>query len=245
MMQVVPKNIDVVLLCGGLGKRIQSVVNDRPKPMAEIKGRPFLDILIDYAATFGFRRFILCIGYMGNFIKRHYQGKRGSLEIIFSEEKELLGTAGAIKNAESLIGSSPFLVMNGDSFCPVDLHEFINFHITKQSELSLTLATIEGVSNYGMAELDESNRIVTFVEKGKEKNGFISGGVYLFNHSILSLIPSAAVYSLEYNLFPALTNRRCYGYVTKKGFIDIGTPEGYENAKQSLLFRTNPLGDKR
>lgn len=84
-MPVFTRNIDVVILCGGKGERLWPVVSDRPKPMAKIVHRPFLDILIGYVSSFGFKRFILCVRYMKEFIKDYYEDKKG---IIFSEEKE-------------------------------------------------------------------------------------------------------------------------------------------------------------
>ncbi|MDO8126567.1 MAG: nucleotidyltransferase family protein [Candidatus Brocadiales bacterium] len=230
-----PKEIDAILLCGGLGKRLRDVVNDRPKVMAEIDGRPFLDVLIDFVASYGFRRFILCMGYMGHKIKQHYQSKTGSVDILFSEEKEPLGTGGAIKNAEPLIKSNPFLVMNGDSFCPLNLDEFINFHLTKRALLSIALANVKQTSDYGAIGLDDSKRILSFDEKGRKKKGLVNAGVYLFDRRVLSLIPDNTPYSLEHDLFPQLANRELYGYITQESFIDIGTPERFEKAKEILL----------
>lgn len=227
--------IDVVILCGGVGKRLRDVINDRPKVMAEINGRPFLDILINFVAGYGFRRFILCIGYMGDKIRQYYQAKAGSMNILFSEEEELLGTGGAIKNAEPLIQSSTFLVMNGDSFCPLNLCGFVDFHFTKRALLSMVLANIEQAGDCGIIELDDSKRIITFDEKGCGKKGLVNAGVYLFDKSVLSLIPADTPYSLEYDLFPKVTAREFYGYVTRESFIDIGTPERFEKAKEDLL----------
>ena len=234
-----PKEIDVLILCGGFGKRLRDVINNRPKPMAEINGRPFLDILIDYVASYGFRRFVLCIGYMGDVIKQHYQERESSLTILFSEEREPLGTGGAIKNTEPLIQSNPFLVMNGDSFCPVNLHTFLDFHTSKSALLSIALVRAKETQDYGAIALRESQRIVSFDEKRvgaglcpSPGNSFINAGIYLFDSHILSLIPSHKKISLEYDLFPKVINREFYGYVTSETLIDIGTPERYEKAEQ-------------
>ncbi len=123
--------MDVIILCGGLGMRLRDVVGDRPKSMAEISGRPFLDILVDYVARYGFTHFILCTGFKGDLIKRYYKNKRGRLIFVVSDEDQPLGTAGAIKNAESFIESDMFLVLNGDSLCEIDIEDFIKFHIGK------------------------------------------------------------------------------------------------------------------
>jgi len=230
-----PQEIDVVILCGGQGKRLKKVISDRPKPIVIIKGRPFLDILIDYVASFGFRRFILCIGYMGDAIKKHYQEKEDPLITLFSEEKKPLGTGGAIRNARSLIRSNPFLVMNGDSFCKVDFCEFADFHKRKKALLSIVLVKAEKAKDYGVIRLENSQRIVKFDEKASMKNNsFISAGIYLFDTSVFSLIPPHKNFSVEYDLFPKIVDREFYGYITPRAFIDIGTPERYEKAKQLL-----------
>ena len=239
-----PKEIDVLILCGGFGKRLRDVINNRPKPMAEINGRPFLDILIDYVASYGFRRFILCIGYMGDVIKQYYQERGSSLTILFSEEREPLGTGGAIKNTEPLIQSNPFLVMNGDSFCPIDLCAFLDFHTSKGALLSIALVKAKETQDYGVIALGESQRIVSFDEKRVgagfcsspvEGNSFINAGIYLFDNHTLSTIPSHKNFSLEYDLFPKIINREFYGYVTSETLIDIGTPERYEKAKREIF----------
>ncbi len=103
MGHVKTEKTDVVILCGGLGKRLKKVVRDRPKSMAEIKGRPFLDILIDYVASFGFRRFILCTGYMGDHIDKYFvRGKERALDILFSRERKPLGNRRGGKERASL-----------------------------------------------------------------------------------------------------------------------------------------------
>ena len=236
MIVVNPQEVDVVILCGGLGKRLRPVLGDRPKPMAKVNGRPFLEIIIDYVATYGFERFTLCIGYMGETIKKYYQKKKDSLTILFSEEEEPLGTGGAVRNAESLIQSNPFLVMNGDSFCRVNLHKFLNFHRYKKALLSMVLVKTEKTKDYGVIALETSHRIVKFGEKAsvKHNSGFVNAGIYLFNTNILSLMPVHKNFSLEYDLFPKIVSMEFYGYVTSGVFVDIGTPERYEQAKKLL-----------
>lgn len=232
------EKIDVVLLCGGKGKRLKSVVSDRPKPMAEINGRPFLDILIEYVANFGFKRFILCTGYMGNVIKRYYQNRKDNLEILFSKEEGPLDTGGAIKNAGSLIRSSPFLVMNGDSFCKINLNEFVNFHLSKNALVSIAATNRGNNNDCGVITLNDSQRIIKFSEKTiGYKNNFINAGIYLFLKAILSLMPAGRSLSLEKDFFPAFINKEVYGYITQERLIDIGTPERYEKAKK--IFSKN------
>jgi NDP-sugar pyrophosphorylase family protein len=229
------KDIDVVILCGGRGERLRSILKDCPKPMVEINGRPFLDILIDYVVSFGFKRIILCIGYKGDKIKHYYQKKDTSSIILFSEEKEPLGTAGAIKKAELLINSNPFFVLNGDSICQLDLNGFFNFHIKKKGLFSIALSNVQNGDSYGKVVLGKSGRIREFNEKIKTESisNFVNVGIYLLDKAIFSEIPENKKCSIEYEIFPKIVNKRFYGFVTQEKFIDIGIPERFQQA--SLL----------
>jgi len=230
-----PDQIDVVILCGGKGKRLQPVLNDRPKPMAKINGRPFLDILIDYIANYGFQRFILCTGYMRNFIKEYYQKKKGEIEILFSEERGALGTAGAIKNAEPIINSSTFMVMNGDSICKIDLSEFIKFHFKKNALISMAVTKKINNTDYGAVTLNYFQQIDKFREKINDgKDDFVNAGVYLFQKEVLKSLPLHKCFSLENDFLPVFDKKRFYGYITSKILIDIGTPKSYKNARRVL-----------
>lgn len=233
-MSLMESNTDVVILCGGLGTRLRSVVSDRPKPMAEVNGRPFLDRLMTYVADYGFRRFILCIGHMGDRIKQYY-GERDMhpLTVLFSEESEPLGTGGAVKHAEPFIRSDHFLLMNGDSWCPVDLQDLLEFHRGKESLASLVLVRVEEADNYGTITLGEDSRVIGFEEKRDiGGDGPVNGGIYLLRKEFLGFIPSERKLSLECDIFPRILTERVYGYVTNKRLIDIGVPERYDMAQQ-------------
>jgi len=225
-------DVDVIILCGGLGTRLNSVVDDRPKPMVKINGKPFLDILVDYVARYGFTHFILCTGFKGDLIERYYKNKRGRLIFVVSDENEPLGTAGAIKNAESFIESDMFLVLNGDSLCEIDIEDFIKFHIGKGALISIAVTTMESPVEYGVIRLDEDQKIISFGEKiSGSENDLINAGMYVFDKKILKEIPSGQKMSLEYDLFPGILDKGLYGYITEKRLLDIGTPERLAMAK--------------
>jgi len=229
------ERVDVVILCGGMGTRLKAIVDDKPKPMAEIDKRPFIDILIGHISTFGFQRFILCAGYKAESIQEYYKNKKCRVEILIEKEQELLGTGGAVKNVRPLIGSNPFLVLNGDSFLDMDLCKFIEFHLGKKALLSIALINAKDTKSYGSIETNSSDRIVKFCEKEeKSQESMINAGIYLFNREIFSLMPSDKKFSLEYDFFPKIVGREFYGYLAKGFFIDIGTPERYMQAKQLL-----------
>lgn len=233
------ESIDVVMLCGGKGERLKPAVNDRPKVLAEIHGKPFLDILIDYVASFRFKRFILCVGYKAELIRQYYKEKKSSLEIIFSEEERLLGTGGAIKNAQHFIKSSPFLVMNGDSFCNVDFNNFIDYHKDKKALFSVALVNSRNADDYGTVSLNDLGEVVRFDEKMNTagQKVLINTGIYLFENIVFSMIPTSKNFSIEYELFQKIINFRFYGYKTEGRLTDIGTPYRYKQAQ--LILKGN------
>lgn len=226
-----PEDTDVLVLCGGVGKRLREVVQDVPKPMADIGGRPFLDILLRYVSDFGFRRFILCTGYMGEKVKQYFE-EQENMEIYFSEEDEPLGTGGAVKNAESYVRSRAFLVMNGDSICKMDLVDLLDFHQSMQALASIALVESGAEADYGSVEINGEQRVLGFLEK-KKSTGYVNAGVYVFDRDLIKLMPDGA-FSLEYDIFPNVLDRNVYGYVTTCGLFDIGTPERYERARKEL-----------
>lgn len=239
-------DIDVVILCGGKGKRLRSILSNKPKALADINGVPFAELLIDFLSFYGFRRFIFCIGYKGNQIKEYFKKKANiGKEIIFSTEKMPLGTAGAVKNARRLIKSNPFLVVNGDTICSLNYKKFIDLHLSRQAELSVVLNKSDPNKDCGTVTLDSLNRMVKFQEK-KDSRGrcaFINAGIYLMDRAVLSKIPSGKNFSLEYELMPRLVNGKYYGFVTGGEFIDIGTPDNYQKAKKVLKKMASNPGD--
>lgn len=230
------KDIDVIILCGGYGTRLREVINNVPKPMAEINGKPFMDILVNHISSFGFTRYILCIGYKGDVIRNYYENKDNVLKFLFSEETESLGTAGAIKKAETLIQSDIFLTINGDSLCKINIQEFFKFHLLKNAFASIALITKDKSDDCGITKLDDNGRITGFHEKMRTNDtNFINAGMYIFSRKILSFIPENKKYSLEFDLFPKLVNQEnIYGFKTQEQLFDIGTPERYEIAKKYL-----------
>jgi NDP-sugar pyrophosphorylase family protein len=232
-MQDELEKIDVVILCGGLGTRLRAISDDLPKVLMPFAGRPFIDILIESLLPFGFRRFILCVGYLREKVRDHFAAM--DYDVVLSEETEPLGTGGAVKNARGHIRTSPFLLLNGDSLCPVDLRSFYDFHLQKGGVLSIVLSQPLSESAYGVVEMDSEKRIVAFREKEEVLRGsFINAGVYLAERRIFDLMPEAARFSLETDLIPSILQHGCYGLITDAEVIDIGTPERYVRALQRL-----------
>ena len=224
------KKIDIIILCGGMGTRFREVYSDRPKSLAPIYEKPFLDILIEPYIKAGFSRFILATGHMSEYIETYYADKNIDAEIEISRESEPLGTAGAVKNAASKIRSQDFFVMNGDSYCPIDPHEFYKFHSSKPNAMaSVVLSLPDNRADIGGVSMDHvSCKITSFKEKSKGTH--VNAGVYIFNKNLLEKIPQSKNVSLEFDTFPSLVGKGFYGFVTDNKMTDIGTKERYRSA---------------
>jgi NDP-sugar pyrophosphorylase family protein len=236
-MSTPASSIDVVILCGGKGSRLQSVVADCPKPLARISDKPFLDILIQQFFRAGHPRFILCSGFKGEMIHDHFSAAKLPVELHFSHEESPLGTGGAVKRAESLIRGDSFLVTNGDSYCSVDLGAFYESHIRRDALMSMVLARSDDPEEYGSVQVNDQWQITRFAEKeGFSKRAHVSAGIYLFKKKVLRYIPEGTKYSLEYDLFPHLIRLKhnCYGFDSQTPVIDIGTPRRLAKARQYM-----------
>lgn len=227
--------LDALILCGGLGTRLREVVADRPKGLAEIGGRPFLDLLTDRLARRGLRRFILCTGYRGEQIAARY-AQRGDADFVVSLEDRPLGTAGAVRLAAQYLRSDPFLVLNGDSFCELDYEAFRRFHEGKRATLSIVVVPPGERDDVGTVALTGDGAIASFSEKaGRRKRASINAGIYLMRRSLVEGLPARIPLSLERDVFPQVVRRGgCYGFPVAGPVVDIGTPERYL-AAQDLL----------
>jgi NDP-sugar pyrophosphorylase family protein len=233
-----------LILAGGLGTRLRSLLRDRPKPMAPVKGKPFLEYQVDRLRAHGLSDLVLCVGHLAHHIQDHFgDGRDRGVQVTYAKETELLGTAGAIKSAQSFIDDT-FLVLNGDSYLEVDFLGLIEFHRQRQSADSRTIGTIATVAvddatSYGKIELNGEARLLGFEEKVETGPGWINGGVYVLESTVLDLIPAGRVASIEKETFPLILkqNRRLLGYPVQGFFVDIGTPEGYHRFCQYIEER--------
>lgn len=223
-----------LLLVGGLGTRLRTVVPSAPKPLAPVGDRPFLELLIQQLAGQGIRNLVLCTGYLADHIEREFgDGSNLGVTIEYSKEPHALGTGGAVKFAEKfLFGVTDFIVMNGDSFLELDLRRPINLHRTHGGIATLAVVPVENSGRYGTVHVDSGNRVTKFLEKtGDEAPGLINAGIYVFSSAIFDHIPAGPV-SLEKDVFPKLLSLGFYAVQERGVFIDIGTPKDYAQAQE-------------
>ncbi len=227
-------NADFLILCGGLGTRLRSVTGDTPKVMAQVQGEPFLDFLLRYLIKQGARRVVLCAGYKAEEIAVHYKAKFNEIELHLAVEKDPLGTGGALKNARSFIKSEHVFALNGDCFTPVNYASLLKFHQKKKSLLTLIGVRIEGNRDFGTLVINDKDEITAFKEKLiTDEVQYISAGIYCFNRSLFDLMPEGK-FSIEYDFFPGMIGKRFFAQKVSAPFIDIGTPERFEWARENL-----------
>jgi mannose-1-phosphate guanylyltransferase len=228
--------IDVVVLAGGLGTRLQGVLNDTPKVLAPVAGAPFLDHLLAWFARLGVRRVVLCLGHLAERVTGHLAARPADrtpgLEIVPVIEPAPLGTAGALRLARPHLGSDPVLILNGDSVVAADLGAFLAGHRAAGTIGSLLAVPVADAGRYGRLELDQDSRITRFAEKDPDHPGpgLINAGFYLFSAALLDAIAASPGPSLERDILARLPAGTLHAEVAGPGFIDIGTPESLAQA---------------
>jgi D-glycero-alpha-D-manno-heptose 1-phosphate guanylyltransferase len=232
---------EAIVLAGGYGKRLRSVVSEIPKPMAPVRGRPFLAFLLDYLAREGVRSVVLAVGYKWETIQAAFGSSYGPLRLQYSVETEPLGTGGGIRLAlEQTVGDS-VLALNGDTFFPAALGPLAHLHESTGADMTLALKRMERCERYGTLQLDSTGagagqgRITGFAEKGAVENGLINGGIYAVRRQMLVEWAPGQAFSIEKDVLEKLApTRRFMGVVFDSYFIDIGIPEDYARAQEDL-----------
>lgn len=221
-------DVTVAILVGGFGTRLRPVVADRPKVLAEVRGRPFLAYLLNQTVAAGLRSVVLCTGYMGDRVQAIFGDTFNGLHLAYSQEMSPLGTAGALRFALPLLVSDPVLVMNGDSFCDTDLQAFWTWHGARRADGTLLLHGTSDTKRYGRVRVNADGVVRSFSEKGDDSGaGWMNAGIYLLSRRLLLTIPMGRPVSLEREMFPAWIGQGLNGYRSAGRFLDIGTPEAY------------------
>jgi len=223
-----------LLLVGGLGTRLKSVLPSTPKPLAPLGDMTFLHLPVLQLRSQGIRHIVMCSGHLADQIESEFKdGKKWDVAIEHSKELVPLGTAGAVKFADRFLKQdSDFLVMNGDSFLQLDVQEFIRFHYGHGGLVSMAVRKVPDAARFGTVLLNEKNQVVGFREKtGSHDSGIVNGGVYVFNGAVLKNIPEGPS-SLETEIFPKLLSQGVFALEQHGMFIDIGTPEDYARAQE-------------
>ena len=220
--------MEAVVLAGGLGTRLRSVVKDIPKCMAPVAGEPFLSYVLEWLGRYGVSRVVLSVGYLRDEVINWVSGRSFPFEVVFAVEEEPLGTGGAIKYALSKCRERKVVVVNGDTFFPVDLDA-----LPFDAPITVALKPMKSFDRYGAVDLAPDGIITAFREKAPVKEGLINGGVYALTGLDLGSMPEK--FSFEKDLLEPLSARgRVRGWVSDRYFLDIGVPEDYALAQTQL-----------
>jgi D-glycero-alpha-D-manno-heptose 1-phosphate guanylyltransferase len=227
-----------IILAGGLGTRLRSVVPDVPKPMALIQDKPFLAYLLDYLATQGMTRITLSIGYLGEKIQHYFRSSYADMAIDYVVEDIPLGTGGAIVNAlHHLNVEQPLFVINGDTFVELDYQRMFDLH-SKNDRLTMGLCYMPDCSRYGRVTVSDG-LITAFEEKGRSVPGLINAGVYLIHPDLFKSFTLPDQFSFEKDfLCHYLAAIKPSMFPIAGNFIDIGIPDDYMRM-QALIHNLN------
>ncbi len=227
--------MECIVLAGGLGTRLQSVVHDVPKCMAPVNGKPFLHYLFDYAEQQGCSGVILSLGYKHQHITEWLMTQQRRFSIDSVIESEPLGTGGGIQLALQKATDRHVAVLNGDTMFKVPLNEMMQSHLDKKAATTLALKPMRNFNRYGVVKTDNTARIIAFEEKKQQEEGLINGGVYIIDKDSLASKNFPEKFSFEKDYFEAFVQEGdMYGFVSDAYFIDIGIPSDYKQAQKDF-----------
>lgn len=232
---------EAIVLAGGFGTRLQSVVNDVPKPMAPVAGRPFLTYLLDRLGKQGYTHVVLATGYLHEKVESYFGREYLGIAIDYAREMSPLGTGGAIVNALQYCSEESVTVVNGDTLFDVDHEELIEFASTLRTPLAIVLREVPDSGRYGAVEVAADGRITAFKEKDPSVGqGLINGGIYRLQRSLLAGYAVGEPFSFEKEVMQRrYRDERFYAYASGAYFIDIGIPNDYARAQHELQKRSN------
>lgn len=228
---------EAIILAGGFGTRLKSVVNDLPKPMAPICNKPFLMYLLVHLKKQGFQKVVLSVGYKHEKIIEYFGNEYLGIKIFYAIENEPLGTGGAIAFALKLCENEQVAILNGDTFFEVNLAEMEKAHLQNGADLSIGIKKMQEFDRYGTIEYNSSYKLTAFLEKEYKTEGYINAGVYLIRKNFLNELHLPPKFSFEKEVMEAhYKDKKFYVYEkdSHKYFIDIGIPDDYAKAENDF-----------
>lgn len=230
-----------MILAAGVGSRLDPLTRRLPKPMVPIINKPVIEHIVELLKKHGFNEIMMNLFHLGDCIREHFgDGSKWGVKIYYSQEKELMGTAGGVKCVSSFFDDT-FVVIGGDDLADFDLTGLVEFHKEKQALSTIALSKVDDPSQFGIVLLNEDGKITRFLEKPKEADAFsntANTGVYLFEPGVLDLIPEKTFYDFGKQLFPKLLelNQPFYGYLMQDSYwSDVGNIESYRETQYDAL----------
>jgi len=225
--------MEAIILAGGQGTRLRSVISDLPKPMAPVGGRPFLEILLDKLVENGFAHVVLSLGYKANIISAYFGKNFRGMSISYVVEETALGTGGGVRLAMEQAREDHVFILNGDTYLDRNTEELEQAWQRFKAPIVVG-CEVADTSRYGRLVLDK-DRVVGFSEKGVDGRGLINAGCYVLPRHELDAWKAGEKFSFENDyLNEAVRRKMIRVFVTKGRFIDIGVPEDYARAQTEL-----------
>ena len=248
-MSGLPRPYEMLILAGGFGTRLQSVINTIPKPMAPVGNRPFLAHLLDYWLDQGIQRFVLSTGHLGHVIQQHFGTSYRDASIEYVHEKVPLGTGGALRLALNSVAwtHETALLTNGDTWFSVDLRQLCADAGQQQTPITIALKAMGKNDRYGGVEVDTDRKIRRFGVQAEGKS-LINAGCYLLNVKLLkqALATMPEVFSLEQDFLADYAAQGLVGSsLQDQPFLDIGIPEDYYKASHFLQGTSPDAASKK
>ncbi|HDP69323.1 MAG TPA: NDP-sugar synthase [Actinobacteria bacterium] len=230
-----------IILAGGQGTRLRPLTCKAPKPMLPLVNAPFLEYIFKLLKNYDVEEVILSTSYLpGLFERRFGDGEKYGLKLVYVEEKEPLGTAGAIKNVEEYLDDDPFVVFNGDILTNLNISQLFEYHRSKGALATLTLTSVEDPTSYGLVPINSTGEVAGFLEKpswDEVTTDLVNAGTYILEPDVLNLIPMGENYSFERGVFPEMVEKKekIFGFPSNAYWLDIGTPQKYLKAHRDIL----------
>ena len=229
-----------MILAAGEGTRLRPLTLDTPKVMLPIAGKPLLEYILDWLRFYEITEIAINLNHLPKVVMDWLgDGDRFGINITYSVEDTILGTAGALTRLRDFFDDT-FVLIYGDMLTDLNIPSLLEFHQIKRALATVVLMEVENPSSYGIVEVDEECRILRFVEKpapGTTSSNLANAGVYMLQPEVIDYIPRDTFYDFGYDLFPLLLSEgaRLFGYATTDSFLDTGTMENYRCAERDLL----------
>lgn len=236
----ISKGLKAFVMAAGAGTRLRPLTYSIPKPMVPIVNKPVLEHTLENLKKHGIKDIVMNLHYYGSMIKDYFKcGASLGLNIEYSYEKKLLGTAGGVKKKENFFNDT-FVVMSGDGLTDLDLTKVLDFHRKKRSIATMVLKEVDAKFEYGVTLCDDSGRIKKFIEKPRWSDVFsntVNTGIYVFEPEIFRYIPEGEFYDFGSQLWPKLLEmkKNIYGFVMDGYWTDVGNLKEYRQGQRAAL----------
>lgn len=235
-----------MILAAGYGKRMRPLSSVLPKPLLPVANIPAIEYSINLFKNNGVESTVINTYYKKEDIQDFFKDKTGlGVDIQFSHEEMLLGTAGGIKRAEKFLREDTFFVINSDIIVDIDLKEVIRFHREKGALITMVLRRDEDAERYGIIGVDSESRVKRFLREGADNRGLTDTmftGIQVFEPGALNEIPSGRPCELPLEVYPRLISKGypVFGYITDKYWMDMGSHKKYLKAHHDILSNKYP-----